>query len=288
MAHDELEARLEVDARALVRQLYQDHLDLRSLREQRVSVVADAQGFAHRAVEADHDRPLATIFGEVRFARLGYRAKGAENLYVADAWLNLPEELYSYGLRERCCVEAARGSYEEAQEAIERSTGVHLGKRQVEQLARRGATDIDEFYRQAEHEPAAACDVVVISADGKGIVMRPEGLRPATKKAADQQVHKLKTRLSKGEKKNRKRIAELAVVYDAEPVARQAVDIIGRSRDDPKPSGPQAKSKWVTASVVDDPRQVIAEAFAEASRRDPGHDRTWVVLVDGAKPQRLS
>jgi hypothetical protein len=29
----------------------------------------------------------------------------------------------------------------------------------------------------------------------------------------------------------------------------------------------------------------ISEAFTEAERRDPGHDRQWVALVDGAKHQ---
>jgi hypothetical protein len=37
--------------------------------------------------------------------------------------------------------------------------------------------------------------------------------------------------------------------------------------------------------VVVAAREVIAEAFVEAERRDPKHQRPWVVLVDGAKPQ---
>ena len=49
----------------------------------------------------------------------------------------------------------------------------------------------------------------MISADGKGIVMRPDALRPATAKKARQATTKLATRLSKGEKPNRKRMAEV-------------------------------------------------------------------------------
>ncbi len=66
LTHDELEARLEVDTRALMRQLYQDHLDLRSGREQRARDVVDAMGVRHNSVESGHDRPLETIFGPVR------------------------------------------------------------------------------------------------------------------------------------------------------------------------------------------------------------------------------
>lgn len=41
--------------------------------------------------------------------------------------------------------------------------------------------------------------MLVISADGKGIVMRPEALRPQTARKAQAATTKLKTRLPKGE-----------------------------------------------------------------------------------------
>ncbi len=46
-----------------------------------------------------------------------------------------------------------------------------------------------------------------------------------------------------------------------------------------------ATGSWLTASVVDSAREVIATAFDEAERRDPEHLRPWVCLVDGAKHQ---
>jgi homogentisate 1,2-dioxygenase len=236
-------------------------------REARAEGVIDAEGVAHNAVEAGHRRALETIFGQVTVGRLAYRAKETPNLYVQDAALNLPAERHSHGLRERCAVESARGSFEEAQAAILRSTGQSLAKRQLEQLARRAASDFDSFYEQMQGPAVDEDDVLVISADGKGIVMRPEGLREATKKAAAAATHKLKTRRSKGEKRDRKRIAELAVVYDASPVVRTPADIMCPGGDGPKPPAPQAKAKWLTVSVVADASEVIAEAFVEADRR---------------------
>ncbi len=285
LTHDELEARLDVDGRQLCRQLLQDHLDLRATREMRASSVRDANGIVHRAVESDHRRTLETIFGEVTITRLAYRSKGAENLHLQDASLNLPAGRHSNGLSERCAIEAARGSYEEAKAAIERTTGVGLGKRQVEQLARRAACDVEGFYDRVTREPAEVTDALVITCDGKGIVMRPDALRPGTKKAAAQAKHKLKTRLSKGEKKDRKRMAELAVVYDCTPVTRGARDILARAEDGPKPEAPVARAKWCTASVASAASEVIKAAFDEAERRDPGHERPFVALVDGAKHQ---
>ncbi len=90
---------------------------------------------------------------------------------------------------------------------IERGTGQHLGKRQVEDLVGRAAVDFDAFYRQRTPPSSDPDDVLALSCDGKGVVMRPDALRPATAKAAANTNPKLATRLSKGERRNRKRMA---------------------------------------------------------------------------------
>src|SRR5664280_2419596 len=50
-------------------------------------------------------------------------------------------------------------------------------------------------------------------------------------------------------------------------------------------TGPVPSNKWLPASVVADAASVVAQIFAEADRRDPDHDRTWVALVDGNNHQ---
>jgi hypothetical protein len=291
LTHGELEQRLTVDLRELVRQLYQDHLDLRAQREPRLAEVVSVEGSRHRSVETCHVRPLQTVFGVVDVTRHAYRRRGERNLYPADASLNLPHELHSHGLRELSAIESARGSFEDAMDAVGRVTGVRLGKRQLEQLAVRAAVDFEAFYAQPARSQAAVTpgDLLVLSADGKGIVMRPDALRPSTAKAAANATGKLQTRLSKGEKRNRKRIAEVGAVYDLTPVARTPSDIIGRDQKTnpsatPTPS-PKPSNKWLTASVVHNAATVITSIFEEAQRRDPSHQRTWVALVDGAKHQ---
>jgi hypothetical protein len=91
-----------------------------------------------------------------------------------------------------------------------------IGKRQVEQTVVSAATDIAAFYAARVPVPCTASTLLVISADAKGIVMRPGALRPATAKAAARQG-RMRTRLAAGEKPNRKRMATLTCVYDAEP-----------------------------------------------------------------------
>jgi hypothetical protein len=118
--------------------------------------------------------------------------------------------------------------------------------------------------------------------------MRPEALRAVTAQAAARSTTKLATRLSKGEKRNRKRMAEVGAVYDARPVPRTPEDILAdccnREQHAARPA-PRARSKWLMASLEEDAATIVSRVFDEAERRDPGHQRTWVALVDGNNHQ---
>jgi hypothetical protein len=286
LEHSELEDYIHTEGFELLRLLLQDHFDLRAVNEERVAEVVDACGVPRGAVEAGHERPLTTIVGTVVVDRYAYRRRGQENLYPADAVLNLPPERHSHGLRQLAAIESSRGSFDEAGDAIARATGVRVAKRQLEGLAQSAAVDFDAFYQAEERPVAQEGEVIVISADGKGIVMRPGSLRPATAEAAAKTDRKLKGRLSKGEKRNRKRMAEVGAVYTVAPVPRAPAEVMARSYDEgaSKPA-PKAEHKWLTASVVDDAADVIAGVFDEACRRDPARRCEWVALVDGNRHQ---
>jgi hypothetical protein len=281
--HGALEEALAEQGRELLRQLYQDHLDLRAQRERRLTVVADADGLPRTSVEPGHHRALATVFGTVDVQRMAYRRRGQPNLHPADAMLNLPAERHSHGLRRLAAEAAAHGSFDHATGTIRRRTGTRTAKRQVEALATRAAADVADFYATRPQQPTDPGDALVLTFDGKGIVMRPDALRPATKAAARTSSSKLATRLSKGEKRNRKRMATVGAVYDLTPVSRTAADVLANS-DTPTPA-PKATNKWLTASVVQDTTAVLSTVFDQAQRRDPTNSRTWVALVDGNNHQ---
>jgi hypothetical protein len=93
-------------------------------------------------------------------------------------------------------------------------------------------------------------------------------------------------RLSRGEKKNAKRMATVASVYTVKPFKRTPEDIVtetGCKLNKEKRPPPEKKRVW--ASLEKTPEQVIREAFREAHRRDPTHEKHWVALVDGNKAQ---
>jgi hypothetical protein len=228
LGHAELEELLDLRGRELLRQLFQDHLELRRLREElavrdRPAAVTGADGVTRRAVETGHERLLATIFGTVTVGRCAWRAQGRRNVYPADAALRLPRLRHSHGLRRLAALEAVRGSFDQATEAIGRRCGQVVGKRGVELLTVAAAADIDAFSQAMTSQPCTDATVLVVSVDGKGVVMRPEALREATLKAAQAKpTGTYRTRLASGEKPARKRMATLGVVYDAEPAPRRA------------------------------------------------------------------
>jgi hypothetical protein len=287
LEHSELEARLAEDARELARQVLQDQLDLRARVEQRADGVIGSDGTPRRSVERGHERDLHTVLGEVQVTRLAYRAAGSENLYPADAQLNLPPVRHSHGIRRLAALEAPRSSFEDGQAAIVRQTGQQIGTRQLRELTLAAAQDVGAFYAQRERTVPDGKDLLVLSCDAKGVVMRPEALREQTRTQAQNASGKLKTRLSKGEKSNRKRMAEIVTVYELTPEPRTAAAILPDPDNPPAAAStrPKAKNKWLKASVTDDARAVIAEMFNEADRRDPEHKLTWVALVDGNNHQ---
>src|SRR5712691_6520505 len=95
-----------------------------------------------------------------------------------------------------------------------------MGKRQAGESVVPAAAGIPAFYAARMPQPCTRGSLVVVSADCKGIVMRPGALRAAAAEAAAK-LGKMRTRLSAGEKPNRKRMACLVTVYDAEPAERR-------------------------------------------------------------------
>jgi hypothetical protein len=289
----ELEELIDEESRKAVLQLLQDHYDLRALREEQQArkhpaPVAGTDGITRTRLETGHGRLLATLFGTVTVTRCAWRKPGAPDYLPADAALSMPAGRHSHTLAKLAALEAARGSFEAAHDAIARRCGPVIGKRQIEESVVNAAAGIPAFYAARIPEPCTPGTLLIVSADCKGIVMRAQALRAATAKAAAR-LGKMRTRLSAGEKPNRKRMAALVTVYDAEPARRRPHDVIappgGRAGARALRPGPKALARWLAGSVRKDPADMIAAAFDEAGARDPLHLRTWVVLVDGADHQ---
>jgi hypothetical protein len=281
----EIERLLSREGTAFLRGLFQSYIDTRCAAEQPVDVVG-ADGVARPHVRTS-TRAVETPFGEVYVTRKLYRAVGVPAIAPLDAALGLPEEKYTLEVRRIVAEESAKSSFDEVVELIDKRTGASVPKRQVEELTVRSAQDFDEFYAARLREPDATDDLLVLSFDGKGIAMRHDDLREATRKAAEETPRTLHSRLAKGEKPNRKRMAQVAAIYSLPLWRRTIADVLhgvhdAKERDAKRPR-PIDKRVW--ASIEHGAQQVVDDAFAEGLRRDPEHKRRWIVLVDGQQDQ---
>ena len=311
MQHSDLERLLAEQGQELMRELYQNCVDQQAQAEVADEVV-DAAG-KQRTRKRTQQRELETIFGTVEVQRTGYGGEGAASLHPLDAQLNLPDERYSLEVRRRVALEASKNSFDETVETLSRYTGAAIGKRQVQELVGRAAQDFDAFYQRRHQQAAAAqaaeaaaeppaataavpadavpaAGLLVITSDAKGVVMHRQDLRPATRKASERTPgSKLGTRLSKGEKRSRKRMATVAAVYSVAAQVRtpeQMLAVLAREEEaEQKSPRPRPQHKRVWASLEQEPREVLQEAFREALQRDRQGNQRWVAVVDGNKTQ---
>jgi hypothetical protein len=293
--------------RKLLCGLVQLGLDSQAAGEVRLPAVTGADGVPRTRAERDHDRPVVTRLGEVVVRRIGYRAgvRGVLSLFPRDAVLNLPPCGYSWGLQRLAVMFARSGSYEQAREFVLAATGVSIGKRQLEQITIAAAADAERFYQDQDRDQAAAVPApgepepgpepgpelgqglppLAISADGKGVAMLPEARRRRAK-APEQRVRTFDKRAGTGEKKGCKRMAETGCVFDViAPEQPRTPEQVMRPDPGTARDRSRAPNRWYACDIPAGRDVTIGKIFDQADRRDPGHARTWIALVDGDNHQ---
>jgi hypothetical protein len=278
--------------REILRGVLQLSLDAQAGAEVRLAVVAGADGVPRTRAERGHSRPVVTTVGEVRVRRIAYRSgvKGVLSLFPRDAALNLPPDEYSWQLQRLAEMFSRSGSYEQSREFVLAATGVSIGKRQLEQITARAAADAELFYQDRPRDQAAppgtgegSLPPLALSADGKGVAMRPEARRRRAK-APDQRVQNFQKRRGTGEK-GHKRMAETGAVSDVQPPAPawppRTPEQIMRPAPGSGKNAPRAVNRWYTTDITAGRDVTISKIFDEASRRDPACLRTWIALADG-------
>jgi hypothetical protein len=291
---DAMEVLVTGQGRDLLRGVVQLGLDTQAEQEVRLAEVTGADGVPRARAERGHARPVVTRLGEVVVRRIAYRSgiKGAGSLFPRDAVLNLPPCGYSWALQRLAEMFILSGAYEQAREFVLAATGVSIGKRQLEQIAAAAAADAQRFCQDRAPVPLPGTGQdgdlppLAISADGKGVAMRPEARR-RTGKAPGERVRTFSKRAGTGEKKGCKRMAETGCVFDVLPPdgpPRAPEEIMTREPGEPA-RGPGAVNRWYTCDITASRAETIATLLDQAGRRDPGHARPWIALVDGDNHQ---
>jgi hypothetical protein len=169
---------------------------------------------------------------------------------------------------------AVDSAYHKSLQVLARLLGLSVPELALETQVTEHSQTVNAFYRQRpKFLPAEEEHILVAQADGKGVPMvRRETLAP-------------KARLSKGDKKTRKKEAIATAVYTIAPYRRTPDDVVNAlfKKGNAPPRRPVPCHKQVFASL--DGKDAAFKRLAKWVRRRAGpHIRTRVALTDGAEP----
>src|SRR5579872_151025 len=195
-------------------------------------------------LEQLHTRRYVSIFGAFRLARTAYGSREGQALEFVplDNRWQLPASVFSYLLQDWDQALAVEQAFTQVNQTIARMLKLPQSVDSLEGMNQQMAQDVGWFRdTQGSPPPAEEGQIVVVTADCKGIVMRGQatptvcgGVRPA------------------GARVNGKRMATVAAVYTVDPYVRTAADVV--------------------AALFRDPD------CAAAPRPEPCHKRVWASL----------
>jgi hypothetical protein len=228
---------------------------------------------------AYHDqRPISyySIFGKLSLRRHYFVAPGHDGCCPLDAALSLPQQCYSDLLREWTDYDATDGAYRETASTIARILGLELSVAALETNVCQDAQDVASFYARppASTDVAMAGSILVVQADGKGVPM----VQPACAEAP--------LRLSKGQKRTKKKEAIVTSLYTIAPYLRTPADVRSALlHEQPRadhPTRPMPVQKE-TRATLEGKAAAMETLQQRAAQRDNRHIRARVALTDGAE-----
>jgi hypothetical protein len=231
-----------------------------------------------------HTRSYVSIFGPFRLERTVYGSREGQALewVPLDHRLQLPASPFSYVLQDWDQALAVEQPFGQVNQTIQRMLKLKQSVDSLEGMNRQMAQDVGWFRDlQGSPPPAEEGQIVVVTADCKGIVIRGQGTptvcggeRPA------------------GQRANQKRMATVGAVYTVDAYVRTADDVVAALFRDPDyqpPPRPEPCHKRVWASLPQEegpvPKSSIEVVFAwlwwEYAQRNPQLQRPTVCLCDG-------
>lgn len=290
LAVHEVEQGLFKRVLALGYQLQQWFFALLGDGDQGASVTTGA-GRVLRRLPSPQRRAYQSIFGPFELERVVYGTRAGQRVeYVPlDTRLGLPAGKFSYLLQDWDQALAVEHPYQQVNGVLQRILGIEQSVASLEQMTRTLAEAVEGCWAEQAPAPAARAEqVVVLSADGKGVPMR----KPAAAPSIVAHQHQ------KGPKPGRKKMAVVGAVYQIDRHRRTPEEVVAAlfrepgaaaTRDEAAPCRPMPECQRVRVNLHRPAAATSARAstamfawLADAARcRDPMQQRPWVVLMDG-------
>lgn len=252
--------------------------------------VTTGEGRVLRRLPNLHRRAYQSIFGCFNLERVAYGTREGQRIehVPLDARLSLPAGKFSYLLQDWDQGLAVESPYQQFNGVLQRMLGLEQSVASLEQMTRTMAEAVEGFWAEQTPVPAARAEqIVVLSADGKGVPMRKPAAAPPI--AAHQH--------QKGPKPGRKKMAVVGAVYQVDRYQRTPEEVVEALFREPGAVDPREKAARYhpvpehkrsrvnltapEAATVGPTEAMFAWLADEARSRDPGEQLPWVVLMDG-------
>jgi hypothetical protein len=229
-----------------------------------------------------HARPYVSIFGHFALQRTAYGSREGQKIEFVplDNRLQLPASAFSYVLQDWDQALCAEDAFGQVNATIARMLGLKQSVDSLEHMNRDMAEHATPFRLNRPLPPAAEeGEVFVVSADGKGVVLRRGAEDPAPPAYR-----------TKGDKASQKRMATVGTVYSVDRYVRTPEQVVAalfrdgprRAEDRPRP---RHKQVWASLPQADVPVSGMEAVFVwllwGLSRRNPGRAQEVVYLSDG-------
>jgi hypothetical protein len=250
-------------------------------------------------------RPYRSIFGVLEVTRWVYGMReGQKAIYIPlDARLGMPAGEQSYVLEDwlqRFCVQDAFSS---GVSSLQELLGIKTSVRTAERMNRELGKLADDYRAQQPATNEAEAEILVVTADAKGVPMRttleeqlgkdiPAWRRHDRKVQAQKAGERAQKRLGRGQVRTHKQMAYVGAVYSIERWIRTADDVLNELlRRDQKSQRPKPRNKQVRAEMTyyrDDERidgqpLLFASLAMQCYHRDPNKEKLLVCLMDGQR-----
>ena len=230
-----------------------------------------------------HTRRYLSIFGQFVLPRTVYGSREGQALKFVplDNRVQLPASVFSYVLQDWDQALAVEQAFGQVNQTIERMLHLRQSVDSLEGMNWQMSQDVG-WFRECQGSPPAAEEgqIVVVTADCKGIVIRGQGTPTVCGGERPE-----------GRRANQKRMATVGAVYTVDPYVRTAEAVVAALfRDADYEAGPRPKPchKRVWASLPQEepkPKSSIEVVFDwlwwEFAQRNPNLERPTVCLCDG-------